>query len=203
MLTILTECCSEVGLALPGDAWWYRFHEHLPPGTLAAVEVAVSRGAVNVEGWRFRFRRGGSVYQFFSRGSEPAPNWEAFVHVALYGNLADQLEPLGYLVYGERDSLDITVDAHDGSLVWYLEVKESYAPLPGFVERIAALGRDGVPDGPAGRDDALSKAQDLVKFRPPWFSLAAIGGQLDFAVRYSTERTFVLIPDLVSPPRGW
>jgi hypothetical protein len=202
-LTMLTKCCAEVGLALPWDAWWSRFHEHLPPGTLAAVEGAVSGGAVNVEGWRFRFRRGGSVYQFFSRVSEPAPNWEAFVHVALYGDLAHRVEPLGYLVYGERQSLDITVDGHDGSHVWYLEVKETFSALPGLAGRIAAFGRDGVPEGPLGRNDALSKAQDLVEFQPPWFSLAAIGGRLDFAVHYGATRTFVLIPDLANPPGGW
>jgi hypothetical protein len=143
------------------------------------------------------------VYQFFSRGSEPAPNWEAFVHVALYGRLVSQLEPLGYLVYGERESLDITVDAHDGSLIWYLEVKEKFSPLAGFAEGIATLGRQGVPEGPSRRDDALSKAQDLVEFRPAWFSLAAIGGHLAFAVRYGTDRRFALIPDLVTPPGGW
>ena len=55
VLTMLTECCSELGLTLPGDAWWIRFHDHLPPGILAAVEAAVSGGAVNWKVGAFDF----------------------------------------------------------------------------------------------------------------------------------------------------
>jgi hypothetical protein len=193
--------CSEEDCSPPGEKWWERLYDRLPPGVLDGVEAAAHDGAVVVDGWRFAFRRGDSHHQFFSRGGEqPAPNWEAFVHVALYGDLARRLEPSGYTVWGERDSMDITIDDQAGNLLWYVEVKEAMDDLVFLADGIAAYGAEGVSEGSSGRMDALSKAQDLVRYWPQWFSLAAIGAQLDFAVEYEDDRKFTLRRDLVRLP---
>src|SRR4051812_7234836 len=100
VVTMVAACCSELGSVPPSEEWWTVFHSHLPRGVLSGIERAHADGAITVEGWCFRFRRGGSVYQFFTRHDPPAANWEAFVHAALYGDFARRMEPMGYAVFG-------------------------------------------------------------------------------------------------------
>lgn len=206
MNALVESARKELGLPSPSLDWWSRLHARLPIGVREAVVQAVEDGWITTDGWRFRFARGGSLYKFFSKASlSPAPNWEAFVHVAIYGQFCAWVEPLGLRCSGEDHSLDIAIRNHADEILWYIEVKETAAQIQRLVAGIASYGSEGVPSGPPARDDALSKAQDLVTHRPAYFSLAAIGARLDFAVTYDGERSFELIRDCVALPlaTGW
>lgn len=134
------------------------------------------------------------------RRKVPAVNWEYLVQAAEYVRVHEQLAPLGYRVLVEDRLMDITVE-RDGRLLWYIEVKEKAADLPDFAERIAAYGKGGIDLALSDRgNDAQQKAKYLVRYRPQFFTLTAIGMTLDYRVTYGESTTFRLLLDIVPLP---
>ena len=146
---------------------------------------------------------GKGPYQWLGRDSArkvPAVLWEYFVQVAEYVRISQQLAPLGYQVLVEDRLMDITV-TRDDQLLWYVEVKERADDLPEFTAKIASYGEAGVDlTAPSRGDDALAKAQYLMRYRPHFFSVTAIGLTFHFRTKYDRSFHFTLVPDLVPLP---
>ena len=179
--------------------------DRLPLGLQALIEKGHEDGAIKTVGLRFTLAGlpdGKGPYAWLSQDTRkvPAVNWEYLVQAAEYVRVHSQLEPLGFSVSAEDRLMDITVE-RDGALLWYIEVKEKAADLPRLAERIAAYGAAGVDlDVADPGNDPLQKAKYLVRHRPRYFSLTAIGMTLNYRSEYQSEATFRLVPDMVPLP---
>jgi hypothetical protein len=173
----------------------------LPPGLREAIATAVDDGSITVvDGHRFSLAglaSGKGPYAFFSRSARqvPAPNWEYFVQAAEYGRVAKAVEPRGLRIDFEDDLMDVSV--YDSERVlWCIEVKEKARDL----EQLLLGMRDVAPNvdmaSPDRHNDPLRKSKYLMRHRPPFFSMVAIGRRLDFSVIYDSDG-FVLTDDLV------
>jgi hypothetical protein len=122
-------------------------------------------------------------------------NWEYFVQVAEYLRVREATARHGFTVWFEDALMDVTV-RRVSELLWAIEVKEKARQLPVLLEQLRehAVGVD--LDAADRGNDPLRKAKYLVKHRPPYFSLVAIGERRDFSVTY-TEGGFHLREDLV------
>lgn len=189
------------GYPAPDAEWTDAVLRRLPGGLLVAIDSGVSEGLVDVQGYQFTLPvlgPGKGPYSWFSRSSrsQPAPNWEYFVQVALWLDLVRTL-PVGTQVGFEDELMDVSVRSPDGSVLWCVEVKERADQLPPL---IAALRRHGARvemDAPDRSDDPLRKAKYLLRQQPPWFSAAALGARYDFAVITEGAASFRLEPDVV------
>ncbi len=192
--------CRDWGYPRPPADWIDRVEARLPTGLRSAVAEGVQRGVIVVDGHRFTLAglaAGKGSYAFFSRSSTrvPAPNWEYFVQAAEYARVSVAVAPRGLRVDFEDDLMDISV--YDGEdLVWCIEVKEKARGLDVLLGGIRSHGRSVDMTVADRGNDALRKAKYLIRRRPPYFSLVAIGRRRDFSVSY-TDTGFSLVEDLV------
>jgi hypothetical protein len=127
----------------------------------------------------------------------PAMHWEYLVQAAEYARIYRAVATRGYTIAVEDRLMDITISDTSGKLRWYLEVKEKAADLPRFVAAIRGYGASGVDLDASDRgNDALRKAKYVVRYRPEYFSVSAIGMRMDFAVTEDGNR-FNLFEDMV------
>jgi hypothetical protein len=183
------------------DGWLGGVLGRLPGGLRVTLSESVERGVILVQGHSFTLAGltpGKGPYAFFSRSSKgvPAPNWEYFVQAAEYGRLRAAVEGRGYRVDFEDDLMDVSVYDPAGQLLWCIEVKEKAKDLESLLTGIRNYGHSLDSSIPDRHNDALRKAKYLLRQRPPYFSLVAIGRRLDFSVSYDQEG-FVLVEDLV------
>lgn len=195
--------CVDWGYPPPDLDWFTGAHARLPAGLRTEIGRALSAGAIDtVEGHRFVVAAGGQgPYSWFSRNaqrSQPAPNWEYFVHVAEYARVLALTENNDDLQVGFEDQLmDISV-RRGSDLLWYIEVKETFQRAHDLSRDLDRLGAAGVDfDAPDRGDDALRTAKRLLELRPLYLSLVGIGGRLDFSTAYRDQHHFDLVPDLV------
>ena len=86
-------------------------------------------------------------------------------------------------------------------LVWYIEVKEKAQEVLTFADGIARYGIEGVDtDLPDRHNDALQKAKYLVRYRPRYLTLTAIGMSLHYCVVHGDGNRFELVRDIVPLP---
>ncbi len=124
-------------------------------------------------------------------------HWEYLVQAAEYARVCRALALREYIIAVEDRLMDITVSEASGRLRWYLEVKEKAAELQRFVADVRGYGAAGVDlDAPDRGNDALRKAKYLVRYRPEYFSVSAIGIRLDFGVTQHGNG-FRLVEDMV------
>lgn len=195
-----TEAARSFGYPLPGPAWSETLLHRLPAGLLATIESGVADGLVDVQGHQFSLPvigPGKGPYSWFSRSSktEPAPNWEYFVQVAIWLDLVRSLPDcrVGF----EDELMDVSVRAADGTVLWCVEVKERAEQLPPLLTALRQHGTSVDLDAADGGDDPLRKAKYLVRQRPRWFSAVALGARYDFSVVSQGQDSFRLEPDVV------
>jgi hypothetical protein len=141
---------------------------------------------------------GKGPYALFSRStarSVPAPNWEYFVQAAEFVRLLRVLAGSGLRVDFEDDLMDLSV-YDDFTVLWCIEVKEKASQLASLLKGIRAEAAAVDFERPDRHDDALRKCKYLVRHRPQYFSLVAIGQRLDFSVDHH-DGGFELTHDLV------
>lgn len=195
---------TEWGYPAPGEDWLGRFNDRLPLELRTDVARAFAEGdATLIDGHRFTIgglSPGKGPYAMFSKSGqrqEPAPNWEYFVQLVVWLEVRTAM-PDGLMVGFEDDLLDVSVRTSTGDLLWAIEVKEKAAQLTEMLDRLHMLCT-GVDLEAADRgNDPLRKAKYLVRHRPPWFTLWAIGARFDFAVTYPRKNGFELLERAVS-----
>lgn len=193
--------CSEWGYpSLPED-WLERIEHRLPPGLREAIAEAVENDRIRlVDGHRFSLSGlapSKGPYALFSRSARqvPAPNWEYFVQAAEYGRVARAVESRGLRVDFEDDLMDISVYEGD-RVLWCIEVKEKASDLQSLLQGMRRESPHVDLSAPDRGNDPLRKSKYLVRRRPPYFSMVAIGSRLDFSVSYRGGG-FDLTEDLV------
>lgn len=171
-------------------------------GLGALIAQGVDDGTLRVvDGHRFTLAGlapGKGPYAFFSRYAdrgEPGPNWEYFVQVAEYIRIRNAVADR-FRVDFEDELMDISV--RDGEhVVWCIEVKEQAGQLASLLTGIRQHAQSVDDAAPDRGNDPLRKAKYIVRRRPDFFSLVAIGQRLDFHIEYDGERSFTLVPDVV------
>lgn len=186
---------------MPED-WLERIEHRLPPGLREAIAEAIENDSIRlVDGHRFSLSGLPTTkgpYAFFSRSARqvPAPNWEYFVQAAEYGRVARAVEPRGLRVDFEDDLMDVSVYEGD-RVLWCIEVKEKAGDLQSLLQGMRRESPHVDLSAPDRGNDPLRKSKYLVRHRPPYFSMVAIGSRLDFSVSYRGGG-FDLTEDLVS-----
>lgn len=187
----------------PGDDYYERVSRRLPEGLRALVTVGVREGLIIPQGFMFTLlgHPGKGPYTWFSHQrfprKEPAPNWEYFVQVAEFvrlSHIAAVREDLA--VTFEDQLMDIGV-YRAGRLVVYCEVKVVPSQLQRLVKELRVFERGIDVKRPDRHEDPLRKAKYLLRYRPDYLALAAIGARFEYRVRYSEGGTFALIPDVI------
>lgn len=178
--------------------------QRVPPGVRALVVRGYGNGFIQAAGgYRFTLRglpSGKGPYAWVGKDSRgvPAIHWEYLVQAAEYVRVCEATSGGEWTVMAEDRLMDITVSGAHGVLFWYLEIKEKASEVPALVELIRAYGHDGVADDAPDRgNDPLRKAKYLVRYRPEYFSVSAIGIRMDFRVEFGEDRTFNLVEDMV------
>lgn len=196
-----TAACEEWGYPPVESRWLAMVGDRLPPGLRSAFAEGVASGVIElIGGHRFSLTglaAGKGPYAMFSRSSKsaPAPNWEYFVQAAEFVRLLRVVADRGLRVDFEDDLMDLSV--YDGrTVLWCVEVKEKASQLAPLLTGMRANAPAVDLDRPDRHDDALRKCKYLVRHRPPYFSMVAIGQRLDFSVTHH-DGGFVLTHDLV------
>jgi hypothetical protein len=111
------------------------------------------------------------------------------------------------LSHGAAARGDLTVTFEDqlmdvgvyrgGRLVVYCEVKVVPSQLQRLVKELRAFEHGIDVSRPDRHEDPLRKAKYLLRHRPDYLALAAIGARFEYRVRYPEGGTFVLIPDVI------
>lgn len=193
-----------VGVLPVDEAYFDAFWARIPDEYQARIGDGIRCGAVVVQGYRFRpvgLARGKGPYQLVGQDTaarRPSPHWEYFIQLAEFLRLMKLPMPPGHTLGFEDGLMDITV-RRNGELLWCLEVKET-------AEKLAAL-RTGllsyalaVPVEQRDRgNDPLRKAKYLVRHRPRYLSLVAIGMREHYDVNYLGPVTFALSPLAAEP----
>lgn len=193
--------CHDWGYPPLRPEWLDGLLKRLPTGLQHAVVDGVESGTIQVVGGhKFSLsglRPGKGPYAFFSRsaGRAPAPNWEYFVQAAEYGRVKRAVAPRGLHVDFEDDLMDVSVYEAD-RVLWCIEVKEKASDLRPLLAGMRTGAHHVDPSAPDRHNDPLRKSKYLMRHRPPYLSLVAIGCRLDFSVSY-TRTGFELTEDLV------
>jgi hypothetical protein len=111
----------------------------------------------------------------------PAPNWEYFVQAAEYGRVARAVEPQGLRVDFEDDLMEISVYEAD-RVVWCIEVKETARDLRSLLLGVRRECGHVDMSAPDRHNDPLRKSKYILRHRPSYFPMVAIGQRLDFSV---------------------
>jgi hypothetical protein len=82
-------------------------------------------------------------------------------------------------------------------LVVCCEVKERASQLQELVKGLRAYEKGINFSQPDRGNDPLRKAKYLVRRRPDYFSLVAIGARMEYHVRHQEGRTFELVRDVI------
>lgn len=185
----------------PGEAYYDRISRRLPEGLRTLVASGVTEGLIVPQGHKFTLkglpRKG--PYAWFSKRStpkEPSPNWGYFVHVAEFVRLSHLADSQGLRVTFEDELMDLAL-YREGRLVVSCEVKERASQIEALARGVRVY-EAGVNLSQADRgNDPLRKAKYLVRRKPDYFSLVAIGARLEYRVNYPRDRAFALMRDVI------
>lgn len=193
--------CADWGFDNPAAETIDIWNRRLPPGLQGMIALGIGKGIVLPQGRTFSLQglaAGKGPYNWFSKDNArrmPTPNWEYFVQVGEYVRLVLPTHDLDFQVTFEDDLMDIGVH-RQGHLVLCCEVKETPRQA---ADLIAAIGKHtgGVDWTVSDRgNDPLRKAKYILKRKPAYFSVVAIGTRYEFSVEHKDEG-FALKPDLV------
>jgi|SRR5262245_1304987 len=194
--------CEEWGFACPSTEFFEKMTTRLPEGLRATLGVGLEQGLLIPQGSSFLVKGlgpGKGPYRWFSRfdsAKRPNPNWEYYVQVAEFVRLSTALAGRGYELTFEDDLMDIGIYSA-GRLVVCCEIKEKSSQATRLVSRMRSY-QSGVDVAEFDRgNDPLRKAKYLVRKRPEYFYLVAIGARFEYSVSYPRDNAFELREDLL------
>ncbi len=115
------------------------------------------------------------------------PCWEMFVQLAEYARLHASCERRGLGLLLEYRLMDIVVKDAGGVLA-YLEIKVDRADARRLVDGVGAKGASGPPTAIKRNDDAAKKVGYILRERPRYFAVRAIGFSEVYEVLYDGDR---------------
>lgn len=203
MTAWVASACEEWGFDTPVEPILESVRQRLPPGIRAIIGLGIERVIIIPAGHTFKLKGltdGKGPYKWLSRYNQerrPNPNWEYYVQVAEFVRLTFSTETHDTRLTFEDDLMDIGIYRHD-KLVVCCEVKETSAQATQLLSGIKRY-QSGVDwTTPDRGNDALRKFKYLIKRRPKYFCVVAIGIRHEFSVAFPTQDTFMLQPDLIA-----
>lgn len=189
---------ADWGYSPAPDAYFLAFEQRVPADLQARVGAGIREGLITLD--RYYFRAAGlpatkGPYKLVgkSQTGRPQPHWEYYVQLAEYVRLVRLFGSAGLTIGLEDGLMDVTV-RRGGELLWAVEVKEKAAKLDELQSAFERYGHEVPLSAPDRNNDGLRKSKYLVLNRPPFLSLLALDARYDYAVRYSAETSFVLVP---------
>jgi hypothetical protein len=185
----------------PGPDYYERIAQRLPAGLQTLLAAGIEEGLILPQGPKFTLRglAGKGPYAWFSKRSTrrtPSPNWEYFVQAAEFVRLSRLAAAHGMTVTFEDQLMDLAL-YRDGRLVVCCEVKEKASQIQAVLKGIKQYEQTINLNLPDRGNDALRKAKYIVRRRPEYFALVAIGARLEYQVAYPSDKAFALHRDVI------
>ncbi len=194
--------CDAWGYPYPDENFYSTFKGRLPSGVRALLTLGLKRGLILPEKQVFTLRGlpdSKGPYNWFSRYTKaqaPSPNWEYFIQVAEFVRLNNILEGKGYTLSFEDGLMDIGI-YKDGRLMVFQEAKEKASQVPRLLQGIKGHeDHIDLQENDRGKD-SLRKAKYIVKHRPEYFCVFAIGVRREFRIKYPAQKEFELCEDMI------
>jgi len=192
------DACSKWGLTEPSPEFYERFYLRIPEDQQRSIVRAIDEGLVTSRGLYFDIRdgrEGHGPYKWFSNresaGMKPDPNWEYFVEVPEFQRYHDLAARHGMAAFFEHPGeVDVSL-SRGGRTVLICEVKEKAAAIQKILVGLRACEGTEIDllEEDRGRD-ILRKAKYIIKTKPDYFCLVAIGSRRDFKVTYLDASSF-------------
>jgi len=193
----VADACMEWGYKEPGPEYYSKFYSRIPEQCQRMIVQAMESEMVLDAGMQFNVLDGRphhGPYNWFSRdrGSGPGPNWEYFVEVPEFLRLQHLGQPFGLQTYFEYPGeVDISLYRGD-KIVLICEVKEKPNSILKLLAGLKEYEKMVDMNEPDRGNDSLRKAKYIMKAKPEWFRVAAIGHAEEFRVTYPTDGGFRL-----------
>jgi len=199
--------CMEHDKNVPDQEWFRAVSTRIPYGLQENIAIGLRDGTIR-ELKEHQFIPEGAHepkhYSWFLGFGSNGPYvwWEAFIHAAEFCRVRALASKHTNLKVGFEDHwMDVTLYRDSGLLACY-EVKEKVRDANRLIKMIKHYGDRGIVlDEPDRRNDPLRKAKYLVRHRPKYLSVVAVGRRWEFSVSYKEEATslvkFKLADDMI------
>lgn len=194
--------CHEWDFAEPSEQFFETLNERLPAGLRATIGAGIEKGIVVPNGCAFRIKglnKTKGPYNWFSRDNakhRPNPNWEYYIQVAEYIRLSQAFQSSNHVLTFEDTFMDIGV-YKDNQLLVCCEIKEKSSQAKTLIAGIKDYQTNIDWTAPDRGNDPLRKAKYIVRQRPLFFYLVAIGVRYEFSVSYPDRKAFELREDII------
>jgi hypothetical protein len=194
--------CKEWGFPEPSQDLFAKLNERLPNGLREILGFGIENGIVVVDGCTFRIRgmnQSKGPYNWFSRDKTRRklnPNWEYYIQVAEYIRLCRAFGDEDYVLAFEDALMDIGIYKNSRLMVC-CEIKEKSSQAKKLIAGIKMFQAGVDMTAPDRGNDPLRKAKYIVRQRPEFFYLVAIGVRYEFAVSFPEGGAFELKEDVI------
>ena len=194
--------CKEWGFPEPSIDFFEKCEKRQPLGVRATIGFGLLNGIVIVDGYKFTLKglqphKG--PYKWFSRyssESRPNPNWEYYIQVAEYIRLWQAFESSDHTLTFEDSLMDIGIYKNNKLLVC-CEIKEKSSQAEKLIKGIKSYEKGIDLTAPDRGNDPLRKAKYIVRNRPQYFYLVAVGRRFEFSVSFPEGKAFKLTEDII------
>lgn len=197
--------CEEHHRNAPAEDWFAAAASRIPAGLKETITIGLRDGTIGEMGGHQFVPEGAAEprhYSWFLGSGQDGPYvwWEAFIHAAEFSRVKALASKHNLKVGFEDHWMDITL-YRDGKLLACYEVKEKRQEAELLIEKVGDYGKDGIRlDDPDHHNDPLRKTKYLVRHRPEYLSVVAIGCRWEFSISYrevGARVAFDLIPDVI------
>lgn len=201
--------CEQWDYELPRDEYYINVYKRLPLGLRNVIASGLVSGIVKTNIGLTKkksaaFRPIGvsekkGPYAWFERNNQtkqPQPCWEYFIQLAEYIRLYEVFQNKDTTLSFEDELMDIGI--YKNNKLWaYCETKNKVSEAQNLIDRLKELqDKDQLTDFDRG-NDPLRKAKYIVKLKPEYFYVVAIGRRFEFRVEYPQNMQFKLVEDFV------
>jgi len=194
--------CKDWGFPEPSEQLFEKLYKRLPKGLLATIGFGINKGIIVPNGCFFRIKgmnQSKGPYNWFARDNTnrvPTPNWEYYIQVGEYVRLWQTFANSDHVITFEDSLMDIGV-YKDSKLLVFCEIKEKSSQAQKLIAGIKAYETVIDLTTTDRGNDALRKAKYIVRLKPLFFYLVAIGVRYEFSVSFPESKAFELREEII------
>lgn len=205
---MVSRTCKEWGYELPSDEYYENIYERLPIGLREVIASGLSSklimdiGLSKSKSAAFRLsvlpdtKGPYSWFEHNNKKGQPQPCWEYFVQIGEFTRLYELFKDKKTELKFEDDLMDIGI--YRNKKLWVCcEIKEKSSQAKNLIRGIKKYQDvSNLPEKDRG-NDPLRKAKYIVKQKPSYFYLVALGRRYEFRIEYPENMQFKMIEDLI------